>query len=172
VKLLTAAVAAAVLALSLGTIWIGARLREETVAAHPYEEGLAYDQQRRALEAGSAAAACDLGASPCTRTLGDMELALELGPRPLRAMSELAVGARLLRKGAPVDGAEVRLSFAMAGMDMGENAVGLAPAGGGRYQGKAVLVRCTSGRGDWIATAVVRQAGEERRAAFPLRLGE
>jgi len=177
-KLLVVALAAAVLSVTLGTVWIGARVREETVVAHPFEEGLAYDEQRRALEAvGHAArsadpADCDLGEGPCSRALGGAELTVELAPRPLAAMRELSVSARLVGKGAPLGGAEVRLSFAMVGMDMGENSVRLAVAGDGRYQGKAVLVRCASGRRDWIVTAVVRQGGEDRRADFRLRVGE
>lgn len=179
-KLLLAAVAAAVLLLTAGTIWLGARAREDTVVAHPYEQGLAYDEQRRALApAGHAhpdpaapAVGCDLGAGPCSRALGDLELALEVTPRPPRAMSELAVVGHLSRRGAPVDGAELSLSFAMRGMQMGVNASRLAGGGEGRYQGKAVLVRCHSGRRDWVVTAAVRTGGEERRADFDLRLGE
>ena len=183
-KVLVAALSAAVLLLTFGAIFLGARVREETVVAHPYEEGLTYDEQRRAFEAvghehsGHAApvapnaAACDLGEGPCSKALGDAELTVELVPRPLATMRELSVSARLLRRGAPAGEAEVRLSFAMAGMDMGDNSVRLAGAGDGRYQGKAVLVRCASGRRDWIVTAVVRQAGEDRRADYRLRVKE
>jgi hypothetical protein len=180
VKLLLAAVAAAVLTLTAGTIWLGARAREDTVVAHPYEQGLAYDEQRRAIaptgqehaHGAAPSTKCDLGASPCTRPLADLELTLEVTPRPPRAMSELAVEGRLSRKGAPVDGAEVVLSFAMRGMDMGKNASRLGGAGNGRYRGKAVLVRCHAGRRDWVVTAAVKHGGEERRADFDLRLGE
>jgi len=182
-KLLLAALAASVLLLTLGTVFLGSRVREETVVAHPYEEGLTYDEQRRALTAvghdhGSHAAssadpaACDLGDGPCTRSLGDGELSIELAPRPIAALRELEVSARLVRGGSPLSDAEVRLSFAMVGMDMGENAVQLAAKGSGRYEGKAVLVRCASGRRDWIVKAEVRQVGEDRRADFRLHLKE
>ncbi len=87
-------------------------------------------------------------------------------------MSELEVRGRLQRGGVPVDGAEVSLSFAMAGMTMGENVSRLSAEAGGTYRGKAVLVRCHSGRRDWTVTAAVRHGGEERRADFALRLGE
>ena len=181
-KLLVAALAASVLLLTFVTVFLGARVREETVVAHPYEEGLTYDEERRALAAvghdhGSRAssadpAACDLGDGPCTRSLGDGELSVELAPRPIAALRELEVSARLVRGGCPSSDAEVRLSFAMVGMDMGENAVRLAAKGKGRYEGKAVLVRCASGRRDWIVKAEVRQAGEDRRADFRLHLKE
>ncbi len=190
-KLLLAAVAAAVLLLTAGTIWVGSHMREGTVVAHPYEEGLEYDQQRRSLaesasasasksvsasasESASASASesCDLGVGPCARPLGELELTLDFGPRPLRAMRELAVTGRLTRGGAPASGAEMVLSFAMPGMSMGENVSRLSAAEAGLYRGKAVLVRCHSGRRDWIATAIVRYGGEERRADFALRLAE
>ena len=63
--------------------------------------------------------------------------------------------------GAPVEHAEVELSFEMRGMSMGENRRALTPAGGGRYTGKAVLVRCPSGRKDWVATVAVHGSGRE-----------
>jgi hypothetical protein len=66
-------------------------------------------------------------------------------------MRELEVEVR--RGGTAGD---VSVSFAMAGMDMGDNTVRLSPAGEGRYRGKAVLVRCPGGRKDWVATVRVR----------------
>lgn len=190
-KLLPLLVAVAVVALTAGTIWVGARVREDTVVAHPYEEGLAYDQQRKAMApaghgghhapaAGAAAsgqgegaqARCDLGAGPCALSLGGAELTLELGPRPLAALRALAIEATLRAGGAPVEGAELTVSFAMPGMEMGKNEVRLAPAGAGRYRGEAVLVRCLSGRRDWEATVALRRGGQEAQAALPVGLGK
>lgn len=175
-------VAVAVTALTGVTIWVGAQVREPTVVAHPYEAGLAYDAQRRAGEAAGhhpdhhgaapAGAACDLGGGPCALALDGLELRVELGPRPLAAMRELAVEVELRQGGAPLDGAEVELSFAMPGMEMGENRVRLAPAGAGRYRGTAVLVRCLTGRRDWQATAAVRKDGRTRQGTLAVGLGE
>ncbi|HYD39994.1 MAG TPA: FixH family protein [Anaeromyxobacter sp.] len=180
-KLLPLAVALAILGMTALTIGVGALAREETVVERPYEEGLRYDEARRARLAGhghahapaaAEASACDLGAGPCSVTLDDLALTAELGPRPLVAMRSLTVNAELRRSGAPVDAAEIAVSFAMPGMTMGENAVRLAPAGGGRYGGAAVLVRCPSGRREWVATFTIRERGATRRAELPLRLGE
>jgi hypothetical protein len=182
-KLLTALVAAAVLLLSAGTIWIGSRAREEPVTRNPYEAGQDFVRQGAAAAAGghdqvrdpaaAPAAGCELGAGPCKAGLdGGAELTLELSPRPLRSMSELGVEARLTRGGAPVEGAELSVSFDMVGMGMGDNTVRLTGAGGGRYLGKAVLVRCVTGRRDWQAAVAVREAGREARAVLPLRLQE
>lgn len=184
-KHLPLAVAAVVVLLTGLTIAFGARVREDTVVQHPYEEGLAAQHaaampaahdhaHATAAAAGGAppAAACDLDAGPCTALLDGAELRLEVGPRPLAAMRELAVEATVREGGEPVDGAELELSFAMPGMDMGHNAVRLAPAGAGRYAGKAVLVRCHSGRRDWQATVTLRRGGRAAQANLAISLGE
>lgn len=158
-KPLAAVVVAALLLLSLGVVWARWQHRRE-------------DAPARAAQAAGQGGACDLGAGPCTRAVGDAELTLELSPMPVRTMRELAVRARLARGGAPVDGAEVRVSFDMVSMNMGKNEAVLQAAGDGRYQGGAVLVRCSSGERDWIATAVVRRGGAEQRAEFPLQVAE
>ncbi len=267
---------AAVLAVIGVTIFVGSKVREETVVEHPYEEGLHHDAERHAraalglavaldedaLVAGSApltfrladrngqpltgarvtvevslpdtsrgevrgeareaapgryaadvafpsegpwdvrfdvvrgpdrvrlerrvvaVAPCDLGAGPCTRPLPDGgEVTLELGPRPLRTMSELSVRASVRGRGAapggapaqPPEGApaSVSVAFSMPGMEMGQNRVLLQPAGGG-WAGTAVLVRCPSGRKGWIAEVAVapRGAATPGTARFPLTVAE
>jgi hypothetical protein len=148
----------------VATIWIGARVREETVVARPYEEGLRHT-------------VCDAGAGPCTRPLdGGGEATLELGPRPLRTMRELAVRA-LVRLPAQATTASrdvrVTVSFSMEGMEMGENRSVLAPAGDGSFAGTAVLVRCPSGRRDWSAELRVEPPGKAPRVArFRLSVAE
>jgi nitrogen fixation protein FixH len=121
-----------------------------------------------------AAAPCDAGAGPCTRVLpGGDEVTLELGPRPLRTMAELSVAVSLGRGGAPVEPDSVSVSFAMPGMEMGENRVRLTRRGAGRFEGKAVLVRCASGRRDWVAAVTVGRAGADAGLIrFPLRAEE
>lgn len=115
--------------------------------------------------------ACDLGAGPCTRPLpGGGEVELELGPRPLETMQALEVSLGL--RGVP-EPARVSLSFSMRGMDMGENRPALAPAGPGRFLGKAVLVRCPSGRKEWVADVSVSAPGApERSARFSLTVAK
>lgn len=173
-KLLTVLVAVVVLILSAGTIWMGSLAREVPVVQDPYQAGQDFVRQGAAAGHDQASSGgCQLGAGPCAAVLdGGTELTLELSPRPLRAMRELAVEARLSRGGAPVEGADLAVSFDMAGMSMGDNTVRLASAGGGRYLGKAVLVRCVTGRRDWLAAVALREAGREARAVLPLRLEE
>jgi nitrogen fixation protein FixH len=269
VQLALAAAVVAALGVIGGTIWIGSRVREETVVANPYEEGLGHDAERRAREAlglavtlldpapevGSAPLAfalsdaggrplegaavsvqisrpetsrdarsaqsrplgggryaadlafpapgawdvrfdvrrgedrvrlerrvaarapCDLAAGPCTRPLpGGGEVTLEVAPRPLRTMRELTVAAEL-KTGPPAPPPDpspaVSVSFSMPGMEMGENRTALAPAGPGRYAGRAVLVRCPSGRRAWVADVTVGGPGASPRAArFTLTVAE
>lgn len=265
-KLVVGLAVATVLAIIAGTVVVGSKVREETVVAHPYEDGLHHDAERAAraalglavavedeaplagaaplafrltdregravagarveveasrpdtsrgevradaretapgryaadlalpapgawdvrfdVRSGAervrlerrlvAAAPCELGAGPCTRALpGGGELTLELAPRPLRTMADLAVAVTVRRAGAPLEPDAVTVSFAMPGMAMGENRVALARRGPGRFEGKAVLVRCPSGRRDWVARVSVAAAGAPPdQVAFPLSAAE
>jgi nitrogen fixation protein FixH len=261
-KLVLVLAVATVLAVIAGTVMVGSKVREETVVAHPYEDGLHHDAERASRAAlglavsvddespavgvaplafrladrdgnpvegaavevelsrpatsrgevrgdaretapGRYAAAvafpvagawdvrfdvrrgadrvrlerrlvavlpCDLNATPCTRGLpGGGEVTLDLGPRPLKMMTDLAAVVTLRQGGAPAEPDAVTIAFAMPGMQMGKNEVRLARAGAGRFEGKAVLVRCPSGRKDWIATVTVGRGGASAEAArFPL----
>jgi len=113
---------------------------------------------------GAAAPPCDLAAGPCSAPAGPLEVSLDLG-RSLKLMQDLPVGVTVRRGGAEVEGAEVEVALAMKDMNMGENRVVLSPAGGGRYRGASVLVRCASGRLDWVATVTVRAPGAAPESA-------
>jgi hypothetical protein len=146
---LAAAVAGAIGAI-VATIWVGSKVREETVVANPYEQGLRHS-------------ACDAGAAACTRPLtGGGAVTLDIGPRPIRTMRELAVRVEL--REAPPD-PRVVVAFSMPGMEMGKNEVRLGPSGPGRFEGTAVLVRCPSGRKEWTAEVRVEAPGSSPRLA-------
>jgi len=87
-------------------------------------------------------------------------------------MTELTAAVELRLDGAPADGRTILLAFDMRDMSMGENRRQLAGAGGGRYTGKAVLVRCPSGRKDWVATVVVGEQAAAVTARFDFRVAE
>ncbi len=160
-KIALALLVAAVLGIVAGTIWIGASVREETVVAHPYEEGVLHHSEH----AGSAP--CDLADGACTGSLdGGGEVTLELSPRPLRTMRELAVRATVReptrsepRATSAPQLQRVSVSFSMTGMEMGENRVALGRGAFDAYDGRAVLVRCPSGKRAWIADVSVARAG-------------
>lgn len=137
----------------------------------------------RIERAVSVAAPCDAARGPCARALpGGGEVALDLGPRPVRTMREIEVRVAVRPSSAPTASnaagegrgegaapARVTVSFEMPGMDMGENRVALAPVGPGRFAGTAVLVRCPAGRTDWVAEVEVSAPGSPaRKARFDL----
>lgn len=156
----------------VATVWIGSHVREETVVANPYEEGLRLTEER-VPASHEAERTCDLSSRPCTQRLPwSGEVTLELSPRPLRTMVELRVRALVddpVRAGGRED---VVVAFSMVGMEMGKNEVRLAPADGART-GTAVLVRCPSGRRDWIAEVRIGgAAGPVRSVRFPFTVEE
>jgi nitrogen fixation protein FixH len=110
------------------------------------------------VEAPAAAAACDLAVAPCTAEAGGLAVTLDLG-RTLATTAALPARVEVQRGGAPLDGASVDVAFAMKDMNMGENRVALVAAGPGRFTGTAILVRCASGKRDWIASVTVRAPG-------------
>ena len=249
----------------VGTIWVGSGVREETVVARPYEEGLRQDADRAArerlrwdvkVEGGAVAPGagtitfavvdgegraldgaevevalsrpdasrdvkrakavsigpgrwaadtgvagrgewlvafdvargadhlriektvrsadpCELGAGACTLAAGDVEVTLELGPRPLRTMASLAAVATVARGGQPLPGAAVKVALAMPGMEMGQNVVALREDAPGRHVGAVTVVRCLSGRKDWEAEVELTVAGQPpRRVKFPFKVSE
>jgi hypothetical protein len=159
----------------VATVWIGSRVREDTVVANPYEEGLRLTRERAGAGPDAERARCDLSSGPCTQPLpGGGEVTLEMAPRPLRTMRELRVRAVAGDPSAAGGSQDVVVAFSMVGMEMGRNEVRLAPAGAG-FTGTAVLVRCPSGRRDWVAEVTVAPAGapaRARRARFSFTVEE
>jgi len=123
-----------------------------------------------------APAACDLQAGPCTLPAGpDVLVTLEVSPRPIRAAAELTFTVETRRGPDPAAGFAAEISLQMPGMFMGENRVALAAAGAGRHRGKGTVVRCGSGRRDWVAEVILRPtdpAAPPLRAAFPFTVAE
>jgi hypothetical protein len=111
---------------------------------------------------------CDIDTGPCVRMAGDMAVTLDITPKPVRAMRELAFVVTLQRSGVLVKRAQASLDLSMPGMEMGKNIVPLVPAAEGRYAGKGVIVRCASGRTDWKATVMVIEGERSSRAEFLL----
>ncbi len=116
---------------------------------------------------------CDVGRRACRAATGDVVVVLELAPHPPVPLAEMRAAVQVLRGAAPVDGAAVSVELSMPGMFMGENRVVLGADGGGRYAGTGALVRCASGRHDWVAEVVARlPGGGEARARFPFQAAE
>ena len=129
-------------------------------------------QQVRVEAQAAAPGPCDLAAGPCSVEAGGLVVTLDLG-RALQTTRELPIAVEVRRGGAPLEGAAVEVAFAMKDMNMGENRVVLQPAGPGRWAGKGVLVRCHSGKLDWIASVTVRPPGAAPASAgFPFKVRE
>lgn len=163
-KALIALVAALALGATAATIWIGSRMFEEKVTPDPYEAGLRYDEEQRK----AARPDCAISAGPCTRPAGPegTRLTLEIAPRPVRAMADIELTVGVDPASAAPDGSGARVDLSMPGMYMGESRVALAPAGGGRFGGRGVIVRCPSGRRTWSAEVRIEPPA---KGAVPLR---
>jgi hypothetical protein len=161
-KLLVALVTLVGLGSVAATIWIGARVKEPTVVADPYEEGLRYDERRRERAQASGAAPSSAGR--------DAAVSFEIAPSPPRAMADLEFTVRA--PSVPAD-AQATLALAMPGMYMGEHRVALARAADGAWRGKGVVVRCASGGRRWEAKVELRpRGGAPVVRTFPFEVAE
>ncbi|HHH46968.1 MAG TPA: hypothetical protein ENK53_08185 [Thiotrichales bacterium] len=106
---------------------------------------------------------CDAARDVCEVSGEGLRVRLHLGPgvkpmRPFPVRVEVA------------DAEQVVIRFEMPGMDMGRNLYRLKPAGAGRWEGRAVLPVCLSGRSDWVAEAEILTRRGRYVARFPFRL--
>ncbi len=116
---------------------------------------------------------CDAGQKACAADADGLHVVLDLAPHPPVPLRAIEAAVRLTRAGAPVAGADVDVELSMPGMYMGENRIALRPAGDGQYRGEGALLRCASGRRDWLAEVVARlPGGGEVRTRFPFHAAE
>ena len=101
---------------------------------------------------------CDLHAGPCTRLLSEQSVILEVSPRPVKAMQDLAFKVKLNEKLLPNTQLPY-IDLGMPGMNMGPNRVQLKYTGNATYEGRGVIVRCPSGRRTWRATVTIPDVG-------------
>lgn len=99
---------------------------------------------------------CDIHTGPCSASLEDLRVTLEVNPKPVRAMEDLTFTVRVAGEkfvGDPY------IDLGMPSMNMGRNRVSLKKTGKSVYEGKGVIVRCPSGRRTWKARVTVPHAG-------------
>jgi hypothetical protein len=82
--------------------------------------------------------ACDVNAGPCSGSLKDIQVTLEIKPKPVKAMEDLTFTVRFA--GAKFV-ADPYIDLGMPGMNMGRNRVVLKLTGESLYQGRGVIVR-------------------------------
>lgn len=98
---------------------------------------------------------CDIHAGYCLKTIDNISVVFDCNPKPVKSMSELLFSVTLREKDEPVPDARVEIDLTMPGMFMGENRILLVHKEKGRYEGKGVIVRCTSGKRIWKADVII-----------------
>ena len=102
---------------------------------------------------------CDLHDEACVQRVGDMDVILEVTPRPVWAMKDLVFTVTLSGSSeSPQPPPYIDLS--MPDMDMGPNRVKMKPVRENVYEGKGVIVKCPSGHRVWRATVTVPDMGK------------
>jgi hypothetical protein len=129
-----------------GTVWVGSLVREETVVAKPYEEGLQYDLERRAREA--------------------LGWGVEIASVPAAGAAGLAFTVRD-RRGGPVDG-DVTLTVGRPDTGRGQRIVEAVPAGAGAYRADLSFPSA----GPWEIRFDVRRGAERERLTRTVRVRE
>jgi hypothetical protein len=153
VKALVAGILAAFAVLLSISIFVAEKSYDGTVEKNYYRKSLDYFRER---ERGGALAA----SGRLQRVAGDPDVYLDISPKPVRPMKELAFSVEA--RSYEGDG-RPWIDLGMEGMRMPPNRVDLVKDPDGRYRGKGILVRCRSGMRTWTAT--VRLPGN-RKAVF------
>ncbi len=99
---------------------------------------------------------CNIHQGTCSLQLAGRTVALEISPRPVKAMADLTF--RVTVSGSPLSGTP-HIDLGMPGMEMGPNRVNMEKAGENTYTGKGVIVRCPSGKTTWRAAVTVPETG-------------
>jgi hypothetical protein len=99
---------------------------------------------------------CDVHAGPCSASLKDIQVTLDIKPKPVKAMEDLTFTVRFAGEKSVAD---PYIDLGMIGMNMGRNRVFLKLTGESLYQGRGVIVRCPSGRRTWKATVTAPKVG-------------
>ena len=99
---------------------------------------------------------CDVHAGPCRAHISGTKVSLDIEPKPVKAMHDLAFTVTFAGE-KPVVAPYIDLG--MPGMNMGRNRVILKPAGELVYRGEGVIVRCPGDRRTWKASVTVPNVG-------------
>jgi hypothetical protein len=81
---------------------------------------------------------CDVHAGPCIGNIEDIQITLDVKPKPVKAMKDLTFTVHFV--GAKI-AAQPYIDLGMPGMNMGRNRVSLKRIKESLYQGTGVIVR-------------------------------
>lgn len=103
---------------------------------------------------------CRIDKGPCVKKIvpGDITVAFDIQPKPVKMMSVLFFNLSLHKGDRPMTDGDVLLSLTMPGMYMGEHRIVMSHKGGGKYEGSSVISRCPSGKRIWKAAFVINSA--------------
>lgn len=99
---------------------------------------------------------CEIDRKPCSGHVGAHEVILDITPKPVKAMRLLdftvVISGNTGKGKLPVD-------IGMPGMYMGKNQILLQGDGTGKFTGKGIIPRCSSGGSLWKTTVNMPDAG-------------
>lgn len=104
---------------------------------------------------------CNVDSGTCAKKIGDVEVILDINPKPVKAMKELFFTVTI--KGKRYN--RLMLDLDMPGMYMGKNMVVLEKISAGKYKGKGVIPRCPSGRKLWRAKVYPPDSADDNMKA-------
>jgi hypothetical protein len=100
---------------------------------------------------------CDIDRGPCTKRIDNIEIALDINPKPVKAMKELSFTVNLRGSSGHE---KLIIDLDMPGMYMGENRVLLKRSDDGEFTGIGVIPRCPGGKRLWRATIEIPDIGK------------
>ncbi len=103
---------------------------------------------------------CLISSGLCSKKLGNIELELDITPKPVLSMKEL--NFRVTLKKADKIYKKLILDLNMPAMDMGLNRVTLNSESKNVYSGKGTIVKCKSGHTLWEATITIPGIGDSK----------
>lgn len=140
------------LALMTVTFFIAGRAHDGLVDEHYYEKAEHFFDHRpdngSSLECGSFQ-------GQCVAEVNGKRIILDITPKPVKAMKELAFKISLSGGQPKTDIQQLTVDLGMPGMYMGTNKVAMKKISEGEYAGKAIIPRCPSGKTRWMATVHV-----------------
>ncbi|HYA31557.1 MAG TPA: FixH family protein [Thermodesulfovibrionales bacterium] len=143
------------------TFYVAHHVNDGLVEHNYYEKSLAFfdkKQTKGTTQPELSSPDCETDKGPCSKTIGRMTIIIDIAPKPVKAMAELAF--TLTITGNPAPPPELILNLGMPGMYMGSNRVILRRGRDGTYMGEGIIPRCPSGKRLW--SAAVNMPGSEK----------
>ncbi|OGP82360.1 MAG: hypothetical protein A2V87_04835 [Deltaproteobacteria bacterium RBG_16_58_17] len=111
---------------------------------------------------------CAIDNGSCSKHLAEAGITatFDITPKPVVAMKNLIFRIDLKEGSVPVTDGEVSLSLSMSEMTMAKNIVKLTHRGGGKYEGRGVIVKCPSGDRVWQAEACIKRISWHAQQPF------